>query len=281
MDRYQDEIRRATEKSGLTFSGPRRRLSNGSDHASSSSSSAGTPTGNNNALFFSVSEARTQYLQKINQSNGVHHHQQQQHSKTLPLKAYTKSNSGSSLTGRTNLASRRASASPPTKVIIDKAATAAVAAKINAAGSRTPPVVVNANGYGFIGGGSNNKGRLLQVPLVSASTAGAATTATATAFRPGSYPQLQQQSVSNIPIYENLDNDPVVPLRGHSAPPPPPPYGAARHAGAAVNGNASNLPPALPPKGRPPDMAPPVYENVYEENNGSTASNGKFNILVK
>ena len=37
-------------------------------------------------------------------------------------------------------------------------------------------------------------------------------------FCPGTYPQLKRSSLSNIPIYENLDGYPV-PVR-HSEPPP-------------------------------------------------------------
>ena len=45
-------------------------------------------------------------------------------------------------------------------------------------------------------------------------------------YQPGSYPQAKRQSLTNIPIYENIDGLPAVPQRGHQAtpPPPPPPY---------------------------------------------------------
>ena len=277
MNRYQEEIRRVAEKSGFSLvanggnkhSLPRRRLSNGSDHASSSSSSAGgTPTGG--TAFVSVAEQRSQYLQKINQLNGMQQQQpKQQHHQTLPLRAFAKSNSGSSLVnnGRSTMASRRASASPPTRVIIDKSATAAVAAKINAAGSRTPPVVVNANGYGFIKDctdvkNGNSALSPLPPPVQSSSEL------IQTSYRPGCYPQQQSSStLSNIPIYENLnDNEPSVPLRASRVPPPPPPPPPPYVAKAAV----IESPPVLPPKGRPPYLAPPVYENVYEEDLSST-----------
>ena len=173
--------------------------------------------------------------------------------------------SGSSLVnnGRSTMASRRASASPPTRVIIDKSATAAVAAKINAAGSRTPPVVVNANGYGFIKDctdvkNGNSALSPLPPPVQSSSEL------IQTSYRPGCYPQQQSSStLSNIPIYENLnDNEPSVPLRASRVPPPPPP--------PPYVAKVIESPPVLPPKGRPPYLAPPVYENVYEEELSST-----------
>eukprot|EP00095_Tigriopus_kingsejongensis_P011791 maker-scaffold119_size336447-snap-gene-2.37 protein:Tk11791 transcript:maker-scaffold119_size336447-snap-gene-2.37-mRNA-1 annotation:"lim domain-containing protein jub isoform x1" len=45
-------------------------------------------------------------------------------------------------------------------------------------------------------------------------------------YQPGSYPQLKRASLTNIPIYENIDGYPVIPQRGQQAtpPPPPPPY---------------------------------------------------------
>ncbi|XP_059088232.1 LIM domain-containing protein jub-like isoform X1 [Tigriopus californicus] len=45
-------------------------------------------------------------------------------------------------------------------------------------------------------------------------------------YQPGSYPQLKRASLTNIPIYENIDGYPVIPQRGQQVtpPPPPPPY---------------------------------------------------------
>ena len=33
-------------------------------------------------------------------------------------------------------------------------------------------------------------------------------------FQPGTYPQLKRASLTNIPIYENLDTYPAIPVRG-------------------------------------------------------------------
>ena len=51
-------------------------------------------------------------------------------------------------------------------------------------------------------------------------------------FQPGTYPQLKRASLTNIPIYENVDGLPAVPARGRrqaTPPPPPPPYTGPHH----------------------------------------------------
>ena len=50
-------------------------------------------------------------------------------------------------------------------------------------------------------------------------------------FQPGTYPQLKRASLTNIPIYENIDGFPAIPVRGLQAtpPPPPPPYTGPHH----------------------------------------------------
>ena len=51
-------------------------------------------------------------------------------------------------------------------------------------------------------------------------------------FQPGTYPQLKRASLTNIPIYENVDGFPAVPARGRrqaTPPPPPPPYTGPHH----------------------------------------------------
>ena len=51
-------------------------------------------------------------------------------------------------------------------------------------------------------------------------------------FQPGTYPQLKRASLTNIPIYENIDGFPAIPVRGRrqaTPPPPPPPYTGPHH----------------------------------------------------
>lgn len=46
-------------------------------------------------------------------------------------------------------------------------------------------------------------------------------------FQPGMYQQLKRASLTDIPIYENIDGFPAIPVRGRrqgTPPPPPPPY---------------------------------------------------------
>ncbi len=115
-------------------------------------------------------------------------------------------------------------------------------------------------------------------------------------FQPGTYPQLKRASLTNIPIYENVDGYPVLPRRGQPSPPPPPPPYTGSHqllvgdssstlvkrdsrilsksAGlgqpaAAQNGehikSILKTPMVPQPKGQPPYVAPPVYENIDDE----------------
>jgi hypothetical protein len=237
-----------------------RRLSNGSDvssHGSSSSSCAGGKNAalNSNGIGVNVAMAKMEYLQKVNQLNlsntlnksvggqaaiggrtisgpilTNHTAVRRPHSgiingsATPGLRAISKSTSASSLLhGNANYLDnaaaietrRRASASPQNINVYDRST-------IIAASKQATPRIYTSE--------PSTLGRYVAAPVVVVA-AGYSEPSSETQFQPGIYPQLKRASLTNIPIYENLDSYPELPQRGRQStpPPPPPPYTGTHH----------------------------------------------------
>jgi len=122
-------------------------------------------------------------------------------------------------------------------------------------------------------------------------------------FQPGVYPQVSL--TDNIPIYENLDGYPVLPRRRTSpAPPPPPPPYASQHRivtspsreivardsralskvstpRATPTIGQQQLPRPILKNAHPPYIAPPVYENVEDVENVTAVAENEAVLLAQ